>query len=61
VKKCVELDGFCRSLKSKLNSFFPRDTKGEDKKSCVRLRRIPDWNTMAPQLISVNKDGRRVI
>jgi len=39
----MEPDGFCRSVTSKLNYFLPRDTKGQGKKSCVRLPRIPDW------------------
>ena len=43
VKKCVERDGFCRCLTSKLDYFLPRDTKGQEKKSCMRLPRIPDW------------------
>jgi len=32
VKKCMERDGFCRSVTSNLNYFFPRDTKGQEKK-----------------------------
>jgi len=42
VKKCMERDGFCRSVTSQLNCFLPRDTKCQ-KKSCVRLPWIPDW------------------
>jgi len=41
----MERDGFCRSVTSKLNYFLPRDTKDKEKKSCVRLPRIPDWTT----------------
>ena len=43
VKKCMEPDGFYRSVRSKLNYFLPRDTKGQEKKSCVGLPRITDW------------------
>jgi len=39
----MERDGFCRSVTSKLNYFLPRETKGQDTKSCMRLPRIPDW------------------
>jgi len=39
----MERDCLCRSVTSKLNYFLPRDTKGQEKKSCVRLPRIPDW------------------
>jgi len=41
----MERDGFCRSVRSKLNYFMRRDTKGQENKSCVRLLRIPDWHT----------------
>jgi len=27
----MERDGFCRSVRSKLSSFLPRDTKGQEK------------------------------
>jgi len=40
----MERDGFCRRVTSKLNYFLSRDKKGQEKKSCVRLPRIPDWN-----------------
>jgi len=36
-------DGVCRSVTSKFNYFLPRDTKGQEKKLCVRLPGIPDW------------------
>jgi len=39
----MERDGFCRSVRSKLNCFLPCDTKGQEKKLCVRLPRIPHW------------------
>jgi len=39
----MERDCLCRSVTSKFNYFLPRDTKGQEKKSCVRLPRIPDW------------------
>jgi len=42
----MERDGFCRSVRSKLNYFLPRDTKGQEKKSCVRLPRIPGWDIL---------------
>ena len=38
----MERDGFCRSMESKLNCFLPRDTNGQEKKSCVRLPEILD-------------------
>ena len=43
VKKCMVRDGDCRSVTSKLNFFLTRDTKGQEKKSCVRLPRILEW------------------
>jgi len=39
----MERDGFYRSVTSKLNYFLLRDTKGQEKKSCVRLPQISDW------------------
>jgi len=54
-------DGVCRSVTSKMNYFFPRDTKGQVKKSCVRLPRIPDWTTDTPVLTQFKQMGQFVI
>jgi len=39
---------------SKLNCFLPHDTKGHEKKSCVRLPRIPDWCAVQFQYLCTN-------
>jgi len=39
----MERDGFCTSVTGKLSFFLPRGSESQDKKSCVRLPRTPDW------------------
>jgi len=40
----MERDGVCGSATGKLIYFLPRDNKDQEKKSCVRLTRNPDWD-----------------
>jgi len=55
VKKCVVRDGVCRNVTNNLNYFLLRDTEGQEKTSCVRLPRIPDWPA-ANMMLRLDKD-----